>query len=80
VLVVTRRRKEAVVIGDGIEVTVLRIGRDTVRLGITAPAHVSVHRGEIYEQICTANATAAALAAPELIARLRQRIGVPVEK
>ena len=59
VLVVTRKRNEAIVIGDGIEVRVLRHGRDGVRLGITAPPHVAVHRQEIYDTIRAANASAA---------------------
>jgi carbon storage regulator len=62
-LVVTRRRSEAIVIGDGIEVRVVRIGRDEVRLGITAPPHVSVHRREVYEEIRRENQSAATLLA-----------------
>lgn len=58
-LVFTRKRDEAIVIGDGIEVRVLRIGRDGVRLGVTAPAQVPVHRREIYDQIRAANQSAA---------------------
>lgn len=58
-LVVTRKRNEAVVIGEGIEVRVLRQGRDGVRLGISAPPHVAIHRREIYETIRAANASAA---------------------
>lgn len=58
-LVFTRRRNDAIVIGDGIEVRVLRIGRDGVRLGVVAPAHVPVHRSEIYAQIREANRRAA---------------------
>jgi len=78
-LVVTRKRDEAIVIGDGIEVRVLSTGREGVRLGITAPAHVPVHRHEIYAQICAANAAAAAGAsqAQSLLTRLR---GNPGEK
>ena len=60
-LVVTRRRSEAIVIGDGIEVRVVRIGKDDVRLGITAPPHVSVHRREVYDEIRRENEAAAAL-------------------
>jgi len=45
-------------IGDGIEVRVLRIGRDGVRLGVVAPAHVPVHRQEVYAQIRDANQAA----------------------
>ena len=58
-LVFTRRRNDAIIIGDGIEVRVLRIGRDGVRLGVVAPSHVPVHRSEIYAQICEANKRAA---------------------
>jgi carbon storage regulator len=58
VLVFTRRRGEAIMIGDGIEVQVLRVGRDGVRLGVVAPAEVPVHRQEIYAQIREANRTA----------------------
>ena len=60
-LVFTRRRHEAIVIGDGIEVHVLRTGRDGVRIGVVAPSHVPVHRSEIYAQICEANRQAAAI-------------------
>lgn len=74
-LVVTRKRNEAVVIGDGIEVRVLRAGRDGVRLGITAPPHVAVYRREICDQVRSANATAAALDAPRsVLERLRARV------
>ena len=58
-LVFTRRLRETIMIGDGIEVTVLRIGRDGVRLGVVAPPEVSVHRQEVYAQIREANRTAA---------------------
>ena len=54
-LVVTRKLNQAIVIGDGIEVQVLRHGRDGVRLGITAPPHVAVHRREIYDLIRAEN-------------------------
>ena len=58
-LVVTRKRDEAIVIGDGIEVRVLRLGRDGVKLGVTAPPTVAVHRREIYDLIRAENAWAA---------------------
>ena len=74
-LVVSRKRNEAIMIGDAVEVRVLRAGRDTVRLGITAPAHVAVYRREIYDQIRAANATAASTSAtPDLVEQLRRRI------
>jgi carbon storage regulator len=73
-LVFTRRKNETITIGDGIEVRVLRVGRDGVRLGIVAPADVSVHRQEIYQQIREANESAAAapLRVPEVAAKLRR--------
>jgi carbon storage regulator len=79
VLVITRKRNEAVMIGDGIEVRVLRNGREGVRLGISAPAHVVVHRGEVYDAIRAANASAAtAVSRPRaLVERLRKQIERP---
>jgi carbon storage regulator len=74
VLVFTRKRQEAIVIGDGIEVRVLRIGRDGVRLGVSAPTSVSVHRREIYDQIKRENqqAAAAVSSAGQLADQLRR--------
>jgi carbon storage regulator len=50
-LVLSRQRDETIMIGDDIEVTVVDIRGDKVRLGITAPSSVPVHRKEIYEAI-----------------------------
>jgi carbon storage regulator len=58
-LVFTRRKGQTIRIGDGIEVQVIRVGRDGVRLGIVAPIEVPVHRQEVYEQIREANRKAA---------------------
>lgn len=63
-LVFTRKRNETIMIGDGIEVRVLRIGREGVRLGITAPPSVPVHRREVYDQIKAENLRAANAVAP----------------
>jgi carbon storage regulator len=75
-LVFTRKRHEAIVIGDGIEIRVLRVGRDGVRIGVSAPPSVSVHRREIYDQICEENRVAAraVMAAEDLAAHLRRRL------
>jgi carbon storage regulator len=75
VLVFTRKRDQAIIIGDGIEVRVLRVGRDGVRLGVTAPATVAVHRQEVYDQIRSANVAAAGDRDDlgRLAAQLRQR-------
>jgi len=63
VLVFTRKRNETIMIGDGIEVRVLRIGREGVRLGVTAPPSVPVHRREVYDVIREENRRAANVAA-----------------
>ena len=70
-LVFTRRRNEAIMIGDGVEVRVLRVGKDGVRLGIVAPPEVRVHRREIYEQIRDANQSA--VVSPDDLARVAER-------
>jgi len=46
-LVLTRKAKQSIMIGDDVEVTVLRVYGEKVRLGIQAPSDVPVHRTEI---------------------------------
>lgn len=72
-LVFTRKVDEAIIVGDGIEIKVLRVGTDGVRLGVSAPPSVPIHRREIYDQIKAANAAAAAKrsAVGDLVARLK---------
>ena len=50
-LILTRRTGETICIGDDIEVTVLGIKGNQVRIGVKAPSAVEVHRQEIYERI-----------------------------
>lgn len=50
-LILTRRVGESLMIGDDINVTVLSIRGNQVRIGVNAPKNVSVHREEIYERI-----------------------------
>jgi carbon storage regulator len=64
VLVLSRHRDESIVIGDDIVVTIVDIRGDKVRLGIQAPAHVSVHRQEIYDAIQREKAGAAPVSKP----------------
>jgi len=58
-LVLSRQRDETIMIGDDIEVTVVDIRGDKVRLGITAPKEISVHRKEVYDAIRRENRAAA---------------------
>jgi carbon storage regulator len=50
-LILSRKRNEEIIIGDNIVVNVVEIRGDKVRLGITAPDEVPVHRREVYESI-----------------------------
>ncbi|UCG47097.1 MAG: carbon storage regulator CsrA [Phycisphaerales bacterium] len=50
-LVLSRQKDESIVIGDDVEVTIVDVRGDKVRLGITAPKNIPVHRREIYEAI-----------------------------
>jgi len=57
-LVLARRLNESIMIGDDIEVVVIDIKGDQVKLGIKAPRQISVHRKEIYMEIKNANIAA----------------------
>ena len=50
-LILTRREGETIRIGDDIEVKILSVKGNQVRIGITAPKEVAVHREEIYDRI-----------------------------
>ena len=50
-LILTRRVGETLMIGDEVQVTVLGVKGNQVRLGVNAPKEVAVHREEIYERI-----------------------------
>ncbi|MBB6430362.1 carbon storage regulator CsrA [Algisphaera agarilytica] len=58
-LVLSRQRDETIMIGDEVEITVVDIRGDKVRLGINAPRTIQVHRKEVYEAIQRENAEAA---------------------
>lgn len=58
VLVLTRKVHQSIMIGDEIEVVVLEVRGEQVRLGIRAPKNVAVHRQEIYSQIKSENVRA----------------------
>ena len=50
-LILSRRTDESIVIGDEVTITILSVKGKQVRIGITAPPDVSVHREEIYQRI-----------------------------
>lgn len=65
-LVLTRKLNQSIVINDNIEVVVLEVRGEQVRLGIRAPKDVTVHRKEIYEQILDENRAAAEVQAEDI--------------
>jgi len=58
-LVLTRKKDQTIVINDNIELTILEIQGDQVRLGINAPKNVPIHRKEVYLEIQEENRKAA---------------------
>lgn len=79
-LVFTRKVDQSVVINGNIEVVIIGITKDGVRLGISAPADVKIHRREVFDAIAEANRAATAPAQTPLqdaAALLRQRVATP---
>ena len=72
-LVLTRKLKESIQIGDDIEVVVLAIDGDQVKLGIRAPKHIDVHRKEVYLAIQAEN-NAASLASINSLQQLSDQL------
>ena len=50
-LVLSRKTNQSIMIGDAIEITVLSVAGDKVRLGIKAPREVPVYRDEVYNEV-----------------------------
>ncbi len=74
-LVLSRQKDESVLIGDDIEVIVVDIRGDKVRLGFSAPKSISVHRKEVYDAIRREQREAASATAADLA-----RLGKGAEK
>ena len=65
-LVLSRQRDETIMIGDEIEISIVDIRGDKVRLGINAPTRIAVHRKEVYDAIRRENTQAARLGTTDL--------------
>ena len=57
-LILTRRVGETVMIGDKVTVTVLSVNGNQVRIGVSAPKDIEVHREEVYERVQAERAAA----------------------
>jgi carbon storage regulator len=57
-LVLARRKEQSIMIGDDIEVVIVDISNEQVKLGIVAPKHITVHRKEVYMSIREENIAA----------------------
>ncbi len=71
-LVLSRQRDETIMIGDDVEITVVDIRGDKVRLGITAPRRIKVHRKEVYDAIKRENEQAATLSPRDVSEAIEQ--------
>lgn len=58
-LVLRRKRNESIMIGDDIELTVIAIEGDQIKIGIDAPKNIDIHRKEVYLDIREQNSAAA---------------------
>ena len=76
-LVLSRQINESIMIGDTIEVTIVDIKGEKVRVGITAPRHVPVHRKEVYLAILEENLAASESADVDAVADLGDLFGAP---
>ncbi len=69
-LALSRKMHQTIIIHDNIEVTVLEIKGDQIKIGIEAPKSVPIYRKEIYTQIQDSNKEAANTAAPDVLSRI----------
>ncbi len=65
-LVLSRQRDESIIVGDNVQITIVDIRGDKVRLGIEAPPHISVHRKEVFDAIQRENRKAAGITSEDL--------------
>lgn len=69
-LALSRKKKEAIIINNNIEITILDVKGDQVKLGIEAPKSVPVYRKEVYLQIQDANKEASNIEGMEALKKL----------
>jgi carbon storage regulator len=74
-LVLTRRSRQSIMIGDGIELTILSVSGEKVRIGIDAPEDVPIFRKEVYLRIKGEDATSPEDATSRVTGELQQLAG-----
>lgn len=69
-LALSRKKNEAIIINNNVEVTILEVKGDQVKIGITAPKDVPIYRKEVYAQIQEANKASVNLEGMEALKNL----------
>lgn len=73
-LVLSRKKGQSIMIGNDIEISIVDVQGEQVRLGINAPREVSIHRKEVFEEIIAENRQAAAAhVSPDMIKHIKIR-------
>lgn len=72
-LVLSRKKGQGIMLGDNIELTIIEIQGDQVRIGINAPKNVSIYRKEIFLEIQEENKKAANVGVVDLGAILKKK-------
>jgi len=70
-LALSRKKNEALIINNNVEITILEVKGDQVKIGIEAPREVPVYRKEVYLQIQEANEAAADVSVLESLKNLK---------
>ena len=71
-LALSRKKNEAIIVNNNVEITILEVKGDQVKIGVTAPKEVPIYRKEVYAQIQEANQDAASA---EGLAALQDLLG-----
>ena len=78
-LVLSRQRDESIMIGDNVEITIVDVRGDKVRLGITCPNEIPVHRREIYDALQREKAEQKRIAEEEM-KKPKEEMNLPKEE
>jgi len=78
--VLTRKHNQSIIIGNNIEIMIVEIRGDQVKIGIKAPKNVSIYRSEIYEEIMNENKLATEQTAVDKLGAITRMIKPDAEK